>query len=163
MLHADRGREFTNEELTRVAEYLNVKQTSTAAYSPNQNGTNERNHSIVDRMMTKMMFQDPSLKPEVALCWALAAKNSLENYQGFSPAQLVFGENPIFPALYSTGPPGMEEVRVSKAAAMHISALHLAREAFVQCEADRVLKTAAITKAIITPIDAASVGVAKPP
>ena len=25
---------------------------------------------------------------------------------------------------------------------MHISALHLAREAFVECEADRVLKTA---------------------
>jgi hypothetical protein len=72
----------------------------------------------------------------------LAAKNSLENYQGFSPAQLTFGENTIMPALYSAGPSGLEEVQVSKALATHINALHLAREAFIQCEADRVLKTA---------------------
>ena len=89
-----------------------------------------------------MKFQDPGLKPEIALCWALNVKNSLENYQGFSPAQLVFGENPRLPALYSAGPPGLEEVNVSKSAAMHISALHLAREAFIECEADRVLRTA---------------------
>ena len=89
-----------------------------------------------------MRMEDPSINPELALCWALAAKNSLENYQGFSPAQLVFGENPKMPALYSAGPPGLEKVQVSKAAAAHISALHLAREAFIQCEADRVLRTA---------------------
>ena len=142
MLHNDLGGEFTNEELTNVAEYLNISQTTTAAYSPNMNGTNERNHSIVDRMVQKMMFQDPSLKASVALCWALAAKNSLETYQGFSPSQLVFGENPRLSALYSTGPPGLEEVNVSKAAAMHISALHAAREEFIKCESDRVLRTA---------------------
>ena len=33
-------------------------------------------------------------------------------------------------------------MNVSKSAAMHISALHLTREAFIECEADRVLKTA---------------------
>ena len=129
--------EFNNEELTSIAEHLNVKQTTTAANSPNQNGMNERNHAICDRMITKMRMEDPSINPELALCWALAAKNSLENYQGFFPAQLVFGENPKMPALYSAGPPGLK-----KAAAAHISALHLAREAFIQCEADRVLRTA---------------------
>ena len=141
-LHSDRGGEFNSEELTRIAEYLDVKQTFTAAHSPNQNGTNERNHSIVDRMIEKMQFEDKELKDEDALCWALAAKNSLENYQGFSPAQLTFGENTMLPALHSAGPPGMEEIQVSKALARHINALHLAREAFIQCEADRVLKTA---------------------
>ena len=141
-LHTDGGKEFDNEELIKVAEYLNVKKTTTAAYSPNQNGVNERNHAIVDRMMEKMMFQDKSLKLETALCWALSAKNSLENYQGFSPSQLVFGENPKFPSLYSAGPPGLEEVNVSKAAAMHINAMHSAREAFVECESERILKTA---------------------
>ena len=128
--------------MTRIAEYLDVRQTSTAAYSPNQNGTNERNHSIVDRMIEKMQFEDKDIKADDALCWALAAKKSLENYQGFSPAQLTFGENTILPALHSAGPPGLEEIQVSKALATHINALHLAREAFIQCEADRVLKTA---------------------
>ena len=65
-----------------------------------------------------------------------------DNHQGLSPSQLVFGENPKFPALYSLGPPGFEEVNVGKAAAMHIQAMHSAREAFIECESDRILKTA---------------------
>ena len=142
MFHKDGGKEFNNDELTKVAEYLNVKQTTTAAYSPHQNGTNERNHATVDRMIKKMMFEDKDLKVEVALCWALAAKNSLENFQGFSPSQLVFGESPKFPALYSSGPPGLEEVQVSKVAAMHINAMHSAREAYIECESDKILKAA---------------------
>ena len=125
-----------------MAEYLGVKITATAAYSPQSNGANERNHAIVDRMMEKMLFQDPSMKPEIALCRALNAKNCLETYQGVSPAQLVFGENPRLPALYSAIPPGLEEVRLSKALATHINALHMAREMFIQCESDRVLRTA---------------------
>ena len=67
-LYSDRGGEFINKELTDLAEYLNVKQTATAAASPNQNGLNERNHAVVDRMMTKMMDADKTMKPEVALC-----------------------------------------------------------------------------------------------
>ena len=74
-LHSDRVGEFTNKELTELAEYLNIKQTATAASSPNQNGVNERNHAVVDRMMTKMMDADTSLDPKVALCWSLKAKN----------------------------------------------------------------------------------------
>ena len=77
--------------MTKAAEYLNISQTTTAAYSPNMSGTNERNHCIVDWMIEKIMFQDPTLTDKVALCYPLAAKNSLETYQGFSPAQLVFG------------------------------------------------------------------------
>ena len=142
VLHSDLGGEFINKDLVKLAEYLNVKQTNTAAYSPNMNGCNERNHAVVDRMLEKMLFQDPSLNPEIALCWALNAKNSLENYQGFSPSQIVFGQNPKLPAVYSSGPPGFEEVSMSKAMADHINALHSAREAFIECEADRVLKQA---------------------
>ena len=142
MLHSDRGREFVNDELTAICEYLDVKITATAGYSPNMNGCNERNHAVVDRMVEKIMFADPSIKPEVALSWALAAKNSLESYQGFSPSQIVFGSNPSLPAVYSAGPPGLEEESVSKAVANQINAMHLAREAFIECESDRVIKTA---------------------
>ena len=82
------------------------------------------------------------MKTEITLCWALAAKNYLENYQGVSPAQLVLGDNPKFPELYLSGPPGFEEVNVGKAAAMHIQPLHSAREPFIECESNRILKTA---------------------
>ena len=149
-LHSDRGREFLNEELTRICEYLDVKCSATAAYSPNMNGCNERNHAIVDRMMEKMLFTDPSMKPELALSWSIAAKNSLENYQGFSPSQIVFGANPSLPAVYSSGPPGLEEVSMSQAVADQINAMHMAREAFVECESDRVIKIALKKRLYVT-------------
>ena len=140
--HNDRGSEFLNSEMFKLLDYLGVKHTATASYSPNMNGLNERNHAIVDRMMNKMLMMEATLKPEIALLWSINAKNSLENHQGFSPSQLMFGENPRLPALYSTGPQGMEEVNVSKKLAEHLSAIQLAREAFVECESDRILKTA---------------------
>ena len=99
MLHSDRGGEFCCEELTAVAEYLGVRCTFTAAASPNQNGVNERNHAICDGMMKKMRMEDPSLSADVALTWALAAKNSLEDVSGFSPFQIVFGESPKLPSV----------------------------------------------------------------
>ena len=141
-IHSDRGGEFCCDELTKVAEYLGIKSTLTAAYSPQQNGANERNHAICDNMMKKMRSEDPSLTADVALTWALVAKNSLDNISGFSPFQIVFGEQPKLPSVYTAGPPGMEEVVMNKAVADHINALFLAREAYTAGESDRILKAA---------------------
>ena len=75
-------------------------------------------------MMTKMMDADKMMKPEVALCWSLNAKNSLQNYQGFSPFQLVFGYSPRLPSVQTAGPPGWEEVSMNKVLAEHINVLY---------------------------------------
>ena len=139
-LHADRGREFNNIDLQAVAEYLDIKTTFTAAYSPHRNGVNERNHCVVDRMMIKMRLEDLSLSAEVALTWALVAKNTLQNVSGFSPFQIVFGKAPQLPSVYTAGPPGLEEVVMDKAVANHINALHMARQAYIAGESDKVLK-----------------------
>ena len=141
-LHSDRGGEFLNSELADVADYLGVLSTQTAAYSPNQNGMNERNHAICDRMIDKMRTQDPQLSAKLALLWAVLAKNSLQNVSGFSPFQIVFGEAPSLPSVYAAGPPGLEEVTMSKAMADHINAMFLGRQAYIECESDRVLKAA---------------------
>ena len=143
ILHSDCGGEFIKKELTALAQYLDIKQTNTAASSPQMNGVCERNHAVVDRILEKMLFTDPTMPPEVALMWALNAKNTLENHQGFSPAQLVFGENPSLPSIYASGPAGWEEMDVDlpESFAEHITALHSAREAFIQTEADKSLKT----------------------
>ena len=66
---------------------------STAAYSPFQNGLNERNHYVTDMMLTKLSEENPDTPEEVLLAWANMAKNSLQMCHGFS-SQLVFGENP---------------------------------------------------------------------
>ena len=50
-LHTDRGSEFLNSEMAGLCDYLGVKMTATAAFTPNANGINERNHAVVDTMM----------------------------------------------------------------------------------------------------------------
>ena len=54
----------------------------------------------------------------------------------------MFGESPKLPSVYTTGPPGLEEVVMKKCVADHINALHLAREAYISGESDRVIKAA---------------------
>ena len=43
---------------------------------------------------------------EVALAWAMSARNALSNNSGFSPNQLVFGYNPAIPSVHDSIPPG---------------------------------------------------------
>ena len=136
-LHSDRGGKLVNSEISRLAEYLDDKISNTTAYSTNQKGSN-----VVNRMMERMLFMEPYLKPEIALAWSLCAKNTLDNVNGVSPYQLVFGETPSLPAIYCSGPPGLEEVKVNKGMSEHIQAMHMAREAFIQCENDNALKIA---------------------
>ena len=100
-IHSDRGGEFNCQELADIAEYLGVRSTFTAAYSPNQNGLNERNHATCDRMMDKMLTEEPGLSPQTALMWAVLAKNTLENVSGYSPFQIVFGEQPKLPSVHT--------------------------------------------------------------
>ena len=141
-IHSDRGGEFTAKDIEDVASNLNIKVTNTAALSPNQNGMCERNHAVVDSMIQKMMDKDPQLDIETALCWALNAKNTLENHQGFSPAQLVFGKNPTLPSVLQGTPATWENVTMSNVFAKHINTLHSAREQFIISESDRILKAA---------------------
>ena len=44
----------------------------------------------------------------MAVAWAVSAKNSLKNVNGFSPNQLVFGKNPNFPNVSSDNLPALE-------------------------------------------------------
>ena len=141
-IHSDIGGEFSNSTLEEVASKLGVELTTTAAYSPHQNGINERNHAIVDMMLTRMLFSDSTMKPEMALMWALNAKNSLENCDGFSPFQLHIGKNPLFPSATRDGPSSYETVTKSKAFASHLNAMHAARKEFINAEASSSLKQA---------------------
>ena len=42
--------------------------------------------------------------------------------------------------MYTSGPAGYEKVVMEKAVADHINALFLGREAYIQCESDKILK-----------------------
>ena len=52
----------------------------------------ERNNQNLTSMMNKII-NDTQCSLDLPPCWALNAKNSLQNTAGFSPFQLVSGRN----------------------------------------------------------------------
>ena len=80
-----------------LCENYNIRLFTTGAYSPHQNGICEKNHEMVDKIILKMMEQDPNLKIQDALPAAIFAKNSMQNVYGYSPIQIMFGRMPRLP------------------------------------------------------------------
>ena len=138
-LFADNGGEFNNDLLRDVAEFLNVSIHTTAAYSPWSNGIVERHNAILADIISKVM-SDQKCNIDIALAWALNAKNSLHNSSGFSPNQLVFGRNPNLPSILNNKLPALRNI--SAVIADHLNALHNSRKAFIESESSSKLKRA---------------------
>ena len=136
---SDNGREFNNDEFRSMADALNIKVFTTAAESPWSNGCNERYNGILGGMVKKIL-EDGDCTLDMALAWAVSAKYSLENYHGFSPNQLVFGRNPNFPSCITNKPPALEEASASDTVRCILTAIHKARQAFIQKESCEKLR-----------------------
>ena len=141
-IHSDIGGELSNTIVDDVAHKLGVELTTTAAYSPHQNGVNERNHAVVDLMVTLLLASDKNLSPENALLWALNTKNSMKSHFGFLPFQLHIGRNPVLPSATRDGPPAYENTSVSRSFVSHMNAMMSARDQFIKAEASFSLKKA---------------------
>ena len=143
-LHFDNGTEFVNSEMQALCDKYDIRITTTAAYSPNQNGLNEKNHHYVDFMMAKIITADPNCTPDIALTWAIHTSNVLENRFGVSPSMLVFGRNVLaHPNLCPDAPSSLESsIDVSKKIQSHLEAISKAREAFMQAESDKTIADA---------------------
>ena len=138
----DNGGEFANEEYKDRCENFNIMVCHTAAESPWQNGICERNHCVVDNCVIKILEEEPNIKLETALAWAVNAKNALQNHDGFSPYQLVYGQNPNLPSVAVDKPPALEGTTVSNKVALHLNALHLARKAYIKSETSERIRQA---------------------
>ena len=81
---------------------------------------------------------------EIALAWAVNAKNSLHNVYGYSQNQLAFGRNLILPSVINDKPPALESTCTifSEVVAKNLNALHEARKAFIENEASEKLRRA---------------------
>ena len=82
-LLCDMGLEFNNEDYREMGEKLNTTVKSTAAESPWSNGVNER-HNVILGEMVKKTLEDSKCSLQVAVAWAVSAKNSLANVNGYS-------------------------------------------------------------------------------
>ena len=110
---------FNNGLLRDVAELLNTKVVTTAAYAPWSNGIVERHNAVIENMILKITH-DTKCSVETALLWSLCAKNSLLNNRGYSPNQLVFGRNPNLPSVLSDQVPALGGTTVSDIFAKHL-------------------------------------------
>ncbi|KAI4873784.1 hypothetical protein NFI96_002219, partial [Prochilodus magdalenae] len=140
-LFSDNGVEFNNEEMRDMAEKFNIELKTTAAYSPWSNGLLERHNQTLTDILLKVKKEN-ECSWSVALDWALMAKNSLHNVHGYSPYQLVFGQNPNMPSVLTDKPPALESLTMNTWMAQHITTLHAARRAFTEAECSERIKRA---------------------
>lgn len=140
-LFSDNGGEFNNEEVRDMAENFNIEVKTTAGYSPWSNGLIERHNQTLTEIIMKVKTTN-NCDWDTALDWALMAKNTMQNVHGYSPHQLVFGQNPNLPSVLTDKPPALEGTTKSEWVAKHISALHTARKAFTEAECSERIRRA---------------------
>ena len=80
----DNGREFNHQSFRDMAQNLNIVVRTTAAESPQSNGLNEQHNGILGEIVKKTL-EDTHCSFEIALAWAISAKNTLHSVHGFSP------------------------------------------------------------------------------
>ena len=139
-IFSDIGGEFIGDSFTEMCEKFNIKVQTTPSKSPWSNGLCECHNQTLTTIILKVK-DDTGCDYETALSWALCAKNSLINNNGFSPSQLVFGRNTNLPNIIDNKLPAQEKSTLPDIA-LHISALHAARKAFIATESSNKIKLA---------------------
>ena len=142
----DNGGEFSSDEMREVMSVLNVRVITTAAESPFQNGLCERVHAVTDMMLLKLEEENGKADSQTLLCWANMARNSLQMWNGYSSHLLVFGQNPSLPGIMTDRLPALEGTTTSEVFVKHLNALHKARKAYIQTEANERIRRALRTK-----------------
>ena len=140
-IFSDNGGEFISDSFYEMCEQFNIKVISTLSYSPWSNGLCERHNQFLTSILLKII-DDTNSPYDVALAWAINAKNSLLNHNGFSPSQLVYGKNSNLPNTSSNDLPALETTNLNPELAEHIPTLHAARRAFVIAESSNKLRVA---------------------
>ena len=81
-----------------MCESMKINFKLTGAESPWSNGLVERHNLILGDMQDRIL-EETTDNIDIAVAWAINAKNSLSNTHGFSPFQLAIGQNPKLPTV----------------------------------------------------------------
>ena len=130
------------DEIRDITSVLSVQLCTTSGEIPFQNGLCERVHAITDMMLVKLEADFTKINSQTLLSWANMARNSLQMWNGYSSHQLVFGETPNLPNIMNNNLPALQGTTSSEVFAQHLNALHAARKAFIQTEADERIRRA---------------------
>ena len=133
--------EFDNEQFRDLGETVDIKVRTTAAYSPWANWLCEGYNRVLGELIDKIL-EEVECSLTVAVAWATSAKNSIQNVHGFSPAQLVFGFNPVLPTVHTDKPPALSSTRYAEIVTNHLEAMKRGREAMVQSDSSEQIRRA---------------------
>ena len=92
--------------------------------------------------MLDRILKESTNNTDIAVTWAINAKNSLTNVHGFSPYQLTFGQNPILCCASTSKPPALTHTSTSKILEENLHYLHKSRQAFIEREKSQWTKRA---------------------
>ena len=145
-IRVDNGGEFMNHIFKEATEKLGIKLISTGANSPWQNGLVERNHMVVDTIISKMMRDQPEKSAKQLINHAVFAKNCLVNVSGYVPMQLVFGSIPRLPGVPYNQPPANETIVRSEVLADRLQDMYTTRQTYMEAENSARLKRSLLSK-----------------
>ena len=138
---SDNGKEFVNLDFNEMCDLLDIKHRTTPSYSPISSGLVERHNGILAKM-TQKLKEGLKISNEVALSWALQAKNSLMNVDGFSPYQQVFGFNPKSTQISTCSEGALRDKTPSSIVRDMLNTMNRAREEYIKSENSGKLKRA---------------------
>ena len=92
--------------------------------------------------MDKVLEESQHFDMNLTLTWCLNAKNSLANVHGFSPFQLVFGQNFKLPSTFTEKPPALIQHDTSTILTENLTARHKERQAFISTESSQRIRRA---------------------
>ena len=76
----------------------------------------------------KKTLENKKCEPEIALAWAVSAKNALQNHSGHSPNELVFGFNINTPSVLTDQLLALEAATTSDVVRVNLNASHAVRK-----------------------------------
>ena len=137
---SDNGGEFSNDHYRQMNEKLGIETCTTAAESPFSNGVCERHNAVIAEAMKKTI-EEEKCDPEIALAWAISAKNALHNNSGYSPNELIFGYNVNSPSVLTDKLPALEPHTTSDMVRIMQNARHTAMKNHIEVDAsDKIRK-----------------------
>ena len=96
-LLSDQGTEFTGDVITAMCKLLGIEKIRTTPYHPQTNGSAERVHQTLQRMIGKLNPEKRRKWPEHIGSVLIAYNATRSQVTGYSPYFLMFGRRPRLP------------------------------------------------------------------
>jgi transposase InsO family protein len=100
----DRGSIFTSEVLQTLFRQLKVRHRPTTAYRPQANGRVERMHRTLNTILAKITTGDNPRWPQHLWKALLTIRTMVHEGTRFTPAELMYGFEPVIPAVWKPSP-----------------------------------------------------------